>query len=122
MSVLFVLSEDNVLYYVGTGPLRSDLPQEDAMLRLVVPSMMIQEVLQNWHDSVNLDYYWIGLYADVAKHVQSCPDGSSSESRPKIRGYSPGNILAERPFQVVSMDLMDFVIPLPKSRRGNTAL
>ncbi|OWY96578.1 reverse transcriptase [Phytophthora megakarya] len=94
---------------------------------------MIQEVLQNCHDSlegghqgiartfyrVKLDYYWVGLYADVARHVRSCPDCSSSKSRPKLRGYSPGNILAERPFQIVSMD---FVIPLPKSRRGNTAL
>ncbi|OWZ15819.1 reverse transcriptase [Phytophthora megakarya] len=34
-------------------------------------------------------------------------------------GYSPGNIHAERQFQIVSMD---FVIPLPKSRWGNTAL
>ncbi|OWZ12591.1 LOW QUALITY PROTEIN: reverse transcriptase [Phytophthora megakarya] len=129
----FVQSEDDVLYYVGTRPLRSDQQQEDAMLRLVVPSTMIQEVLQNWHDSlegdhqgiartfyrVKLDYYWIGLYADVARHVRSCPDCSSSKSRPKIRGYSPGNILSERPFQVV---LMDFVIRLPKSPRGNTAL
>ncbi|OWZ13657.1 LOW QUALITY PROTEIN: reverse transcriptase [Phytophthora megakarya] len=94
---------------------------------------MIQEILQNCHDSlegghqdiartfyrVKLDYYWIGLHVDVARHVRSCLDCSSRKGRPKIRGYSPGNILAERSFQVVSMD---FVIPLPKSRRGNTAL
>ncbi|OWY99269.1 hypothetical protein PHMEG_00029758 [Phytophthora megakarya] len=100
--------------------------QEELRLRLVVPTTMIQEVLQNNHDSlegghqdvvrtyqrVNQDYYWFGLYADVEKHVKS-------KSKPQLRGYSPGNILAERPFQIVSMD---FVIPLPKSRRGNTAL
>ncbi|KAE9168194.1 hypothetical protein PF004_g28583 [Phytophthora fragariae] len=94
---------------------------------------MVQEVLQSCHDSlegghqginrtyhrVKSDYYWIGLYADVEKHVRSCPDCCSSKSRPQLRGYSPGNVLAERPFQMVSMD---FVIPLPKSRRGNTAL
>ncbi|OWY94176.1 reverse transcriptase, partial [Phytophthora megakarya] len=94
---------------------------------------MIQEVLQNCHDSiegghqgvvrsyqkVKLNYYWIGLYADVEKHVKSCLDCSSSKSLPQLKGYSPGNVLAERPFQVVSMD---FVIPLPTSRRGNTAL
>ncbi|GMF24493.1 unnamed protein product [Phytophthora fragariaefolia] len=94
---------------------------------------MVQEVLQSCHDSlegghqgivrtfhrVKADYYWIGLYADVEKHVRSCPDCSSSKSRPQLRGYSPGNILAERSLQIVSMD---FVIPLPKSRRGNTAL
>ncbi|OWZ02349.1 reverse transcriptase [Phytophthora megakarya] len=70
---------------------------------------MIQEVLLNNHDSLE----------DVEKHVKSCPDCSSSKSKPQARGYSPGNILAERPFQIVSMD---FVIPLSKSRRGNTAL
>ncbi|OWZ23632.1 hypothetical protein PHMEG_0001484 [Phytophthora megakarya] len=61
-------------------------------------------------------------YADsrnVEKHVKSCPDCSLSKIKPQLRGYSPGNILAERPFQIVSMD---FVIPQPKSRRGNTAL
>ncbi|OWY96376.1 reverse transcriptase [Phytophthora megakarya] len=68
---------------------------------------------------MKLDNYWIGLYADVARHVRACPDCSSSKSRPRIRGYSPGNLQAERPFQVVSMD---FVIPLPKPRRGNTAV
>ncbi|OWZ03572.1 LOW QUALITY PROTEIN: reverse transcriptase [Phytophthora megakarya] len=131
MSDHFVLSEDNVLYYVGTRPLKSEQQQENTMLRLVVPSTMIQDVLQNCHDSLEgghqwiaptfyrLDYYWIGLYADVTRHARSCPDCSSSKSQPTIRGYSPRNILAERPFQVVSMD---YVIPLPKSQRGNTAL
>ncbi|KAG3069721.1 hypothetical protein PI124_g22309 [Phytophthora idaei] len=94
---------------------------------------MIQEVLKNGHDSlesgdqgvirtfqrVKPDYYWAGLYADVEKHVKSCPDCSSSKSLPHLRDYSPGNVLAERLFQIVSMD---FVISLPKARRGNTAL
>ncbi|ETO83368.1 hypothetical protein F444_02579 [Phytophthora nicotianae P1976] len=49
----------------------------------------------------------------------SCLDCSSSKRRPPLRGYSSGNVLAERPFQIVSMD---FVLPLPKARRGNTSL
>ncbi|OWY91236.1 reverse transcriptase [Phytophthora megakarya] len=124
---------DNVLYYMNSTPRNQQANQEELRLRLVVPTTMIQEVLQNNHDSlegghqgvvrtyqrVKQDYYWFGLYADVEKHVKSCPDCSSSKSKPQLRGYSPGNILAERPFQIVSMD---FVIPLPKSRRGNTAL
>ncbi|OWZ07729.1 hypothetical protein PHMEG_00019844 [Phytophthora megakarya] len=127
----FVLSSDNVLYYTSVSRRKVDEPEMS--LRLVVPSTMIQEVLHNCHDSiegghqgvvrsyqrVKYDYYWIGLYADVEKHVKSCLDCSSSKSLPQLRGYSPGNVLAERPFQVVSMD---FVIPLPRSRRGNTAL
>ncbi|OWZ01709.1 LOW QUALITY PROTEIN: hypothetical protein PHMEG_00026851 [Phytophthora megakarya] len=128
----FVLSEDSVLYYVGTRPLRSDQQQKDAMPRLYLNddsggttelSRLVRRrpsrVARTFY-RVKLDYYWIGLYAGgVARHVRSCRNFSSSKSRSTIRGYAPGNILAERPFQVVSMD---FVIPLPKSRRGNTAL
>ncbi|OWY95426.1 reverse transcriptase [Phytophthora megakarya] len=129
----FLLTDDNVLYYMNPTPRNQQTNQQELRLRLVVPTTMIQEVLQNNHDSlegghqgvvrtyqrVKQDYYWFGLYADVEKHVKSCPDCSSSKSKPQLRGYSPGNILAERPFQIVSMD---FVIPLLKSRQGNTAL
>ncbi|OWZ08744.1 LOW QUALITY PROTEIN: reverse transcriptase [Phytophthora megakarya] len=122
----FVLSRDNVLYYTGVSRRKVDETQPEMSLRLVVPTTMIQEVLHNCHDSiegghqgvvrsyqrVKHDYYWVGLYADVEKHVKSCLDCSSSKSRPQLKGYSPGNVLAERPFQVVSMD---FVIPLPRS-------
>ncbi|OWZ09685.1 hypothetical protein PHMEG_00017571 [Phytophthora megakarya] len=130
----FVLSSDNVLYYTGVSRRKVDENQPEMSLRLVVPTIMIQEVLHNCHDSiegehqgvvrsyhqrVKHNYYWISLYADVEKHVKSCLDCSSSKSLPQLKGYSPGNVLAERPRQVVSMD---FVIPLPRSRRGNTAL
>ncbi|GMF46647.1 unnamed protein product [Phytophthora fragariaefolia] len=105
----------------------------ETVLRLVVPTMMIQEVLQSCHDSlerghpgivrtfhrVKADYYWIGLYADVEKHVRSCPHCSSINSRPQLRGYSPGSVLAERPLPIVSMD---FDILLLKYRMGNTVL
>ncbi|GMF32467.1 unnamed protein product [Phytophthora fragariaefolia] len=63
----------------------------ETVLRLVVPTTLVQEVLRSCHDSlegghqgivrtfhrVEADYYWIGLYADVEKHVRSCPDCSS---------------------------------------------
>ncbi|GMF48453.1 unnamed protein product [Phytophthora fragariaefolia] len=133
MADRFVLSEDGLLYFLGENRRWGTDRMNETILRLVVPTTMDQEVLQNCHDSlegdhqgivqtfhrVKSDYYWIGLYADVERHVRSCPDCSSSKSRPQLRGYSPGNILVERPLQIVSMD---FVIPLPKSRRGNTAL
>ncbi|GMF17172.1 unnamed protein product [Phytophthora fragariaefolia] len=105
----------------------------ETVLRLMVPTAMVKEALQSCHDSlegghqgivrtfhrVKADYYWIGLYADVERHVRSCPDCSSSKSHPQLRGHSPGNILAERTHQTVPMDS---VIPLPKSRRDNNAL
>ncbi|GMF37987.1 unnamed protein product [Phytophthora fragariaefolia] len=127
-----VLSDDGLLYFLGENRRWGRDRMNETVLRLVVPTTMVQEVLQSCHDSlegghqgnvrtfhrVKADYYWIGLYADVERHVRSCPDCSSSKSYPQLRGYSPGNILAERPLQIASMD---FVIPLPKSRKGNTA-
>ncbi|POM63148.1 LOW QUALITY PROTEIN: reverse transcriptase, partial [Phytophthora palmivora] len=94
---------------------------------------MVDEVLPNCHNSVEgghqgivrtyhrvkSDYYWIGLYADVVRHVQPCEDCCTSKSKPHLRGYSPGNIVTDRRFHIVSMG---FVIPLPRTRRGNTAL
>ncbi|KAE9266738.1 hypothetical protein PR003_g32016, partial [Phytophthora rubi] len=71
------------------------------------------------YNRVRADYYWIGLYADTIKHVESCEDCSTSKSKPHLQGYSPGNLVSERPFRIVSLD---FVIPLPKTTRGNTAL
>ncbi|GMF60221.1 unnamed protein product [Phytophthora fragariaefolia] len=65
------------------------------------------------------EFYWVGLYAGVSKHVQTCEDCSTSKSKPQLRGYSPVNVTSEYPFQMVSMDS---VIPLPVTRRGNTAL
>ncbi|OWZ07479.1 hypothetical protein PHMEG_00020128 [Phytophthora megakarya] len=109
----FVLSEDDVRYHLGTRLRRSDHLQEEPTLRLVVPTTMIQEVLQNCHDSleggpqgiartsyrVKLDYYWVGLYTDVARHVRSCPDCSSSKtetSRILTGQHSDGTTLSNR--------------------------
>ncbi|GMF63143.1 unnamed protein product [Phytophthora fragariaefolia] len=127
----FVLSEDGLLYRLNKAKRPEELGELGLTLRLVVPTTMIDEVLQNCHNSiegghqgivrtyhrVKTDYYWIGLYADVVKHVQSCEDCSTSKSKPHLKGYSPGNVMSEQPFHVVSMD---FVIPLPRTRRGNT--
>ncbi|GMF37973.1 unnamed protein product [Phytophthora fragariaefolia] len=133
MADRFVLSDDGLLYFLGENRRWGKDRMNETVLRLVVPTRMVQEGLQSCHDSldgghqgivrtshpVKGDYYWIGLYADVGRHVRSCPDCNSSKSRPQLRGYSPGNILTERPLQIVSID---FVIPLPTSRRGNSAL
>ncbi|KAG3150007.1 hypothetical protein PI124_g15893 [Phytophthora idaei] len=80
----FVMSEDGVLHYLGLSRRYDHGWQEETKLRLVVPTTMIQDVLQNCHDSlegghhgvvrtfqrVKSDYYWTGVYADVEKHVK----------------------------------------------------
>ncbi|KAG2836436.1 hypothetical protein PC113_g4978 [Phytophthora cactorum] len=104
----FVLTEDDILYYAGSNRRRGTDQGEGLQLRLVVPTTMVPKVLQNCHDSLEGGHQGV-----VVLRLQY------EQVRPQLRGYSPGNILAERPFQIVSMD---FVISLPKSRRGNTAL
>ncbi|OWY96271.1 reverse transcriptase [Phytophthora megakarya] len=85
----FVLSSDNILYYVGPTRRKSEDDQPGLSLRLVVPTTMIQEVLQNCHDS-NIKVSFDRIRGSI-------------KSAPQLKGYSPGNVLAERPFQVVLM-------------------
>ncbi|GMF21128.1 unnamed protein product [Phytophthora fragariaefolia] len=104
----FVLSEDGLLYLqTKLGERRTRRTRLDAQIGGAD------------NDDRRTDYYWIGLYADVVKHIQSCKDCSTRKSKPHLKGYSPGNVTSDRPFHVVSTD---FVIPLPRIRRGNTAL
>ncbi|KAE9003142.1 hypothetical protein PR002_g17427 [Phytophthora rubi] len=59
------------------------------------------------------------MYADVERIVKECVDCVTAKGPPPNPGPSPGNILATRPFEAVSMD---FVTHLPKSDRGNVFL
>jgi hypothetical protein len=65
------------------------------------------------------DYYWPGMYKDVQLYIRNCVDCTTGKGKPTTRASSPGNIIAEYPFQVVSMD---FITDLPVSYRGNTRL
>ncbi|GMG18069.1 unnamed protein product [Phytophthora fragariaefolia] len=108
-----MLSEDGLLYYQGQRRRRAEPDSADISLRLVVPTTMVDEVLHSCHNSiegghqgivrtfhrVKAEFYWVGLYADVLKHVQTCEDCSTSKSKPQLRGYSPGNVTSEYPFQ-----------------------
>ena len=49
---LFVLSEDVILYYLGRRRGSRELMDEDLKLRLVISTTPIDEILLNFHDSV----------------------------------------------------------------------
>ncbi|GMF52089.1 unnamed protein product [Phytophthora fragariaefolia] len=99
----FVLSEDGLLYYQGQRRRRAEPDSADISLRLVVPTTMVDKVLHSCHNSieggpqgivrtfhrVKAEFYWVGLYADVSKHVQTCEDCSTSKGKSQLRGYSP---------------------------------
>jgi len=83
--------------------------------------------VQSGHQGVNRtferlrrEFHWPGMYQSVQLFIKSCIDCSTGkEATGRNKGLSPGNLVAEYPFQVISMD---FVTELPKSHRGNTRL
>jgi hypothetical protein len=124
----YVLDDDQVLRYVSLRPSLRDKPA-----KLVVPVTMRADVLHLCHDEfqgghqgvtrtyqrVRDEYYWPGMYRDVQRYCAECIDCCTGKGAPPNHGPSPGNILPEYPFHVVSMD---FVTPLPPSEQGSTAL
>ncbi|OWZ18440.1 hypothetical protein PHMEG_0007451 [Phytophthora megakarya] len=52
MSEKFVLSEDGIMFYEGANRRKDGQQTNNMTLRLVVPTTIIQEVLQNCHDSL----------------------------------------------------------------------
>ncbi|OWZ08045.1 reverse transcriptase [Phytophthora megakarya] len=128
----FVLDSQDALFYVSRNT--PECPRDAAdRLRMVVPRDLQEDILhhchadfQGAHQGIILTYerlckefYWIGMFKDTERYVKECIDYVTAKGLPRKPGPSPDNLLATRPFQVVSMD---FVLPLPRSARGNTAL
>lgn len=125
-----VLDQHGVLRYMSPVVRDNTRPPR---ARLVVPVSMRADVLHMCHTDVQgghqgvtrtyqrakQEYYWLGMFKDVEQYVGECVDCVTSKGRPRNPGPSPGNLAPEYPFQVVSMD---FVLPLPATGRGNTAL
>ena len=129
MAELFVLDRYEVLYYHPSHVMSANGP-----MRLVVPIGMRKDILRTYHDElaagahsgvtktyekIKRFYYWRGMYADIEAYILTCSDCCSAKGKPRFAGKSPGNIVPTRPMQVVSMD---FIIPLPETHDGNTAI
>ena len=127
-STPYVLKDD-VLFYTSYLP-RHRGSQPELTLRLVVPSDLVQDLLRMAHsefqgahqgimrsyDRLRTEFYWRNMFSDVERYVKNCEDCSTCKGKPMNPGTSPGNIVAEYPFHVVSMD---FVGPFPESNNGN---
>jgi hypothetical protein len=129
----YEIDNRGVLLFLSYGTRYSPLGR-GLIARVVVPASLQADVLhmchsdlQGGHQGVNRTYerlkkefHWSGMYQAVQDYVKDCVDCSTGkDGGTRNRGKSPGNLEAEYPFQVVSMD---FVTELPKSHRGNTRL
>jgi len=128
----FELDADDLLYYVSTAK-RKDSDGSKLYLRLVVPTTLHEDLLhhchtslQGGHQGINVTFervrnafYWRGQYKDVVEYVNGCPDCETGKGRPRLKGPSPGNIIAYYPFQAMAMD---HIPSLPRSEKGNTEL
>ncbi|OWZ13953.1 reverse transcriptase [Phytophthora megakarya] len=108
-------------------------PEDVHRLRLVVPRDRQECILNHCHadfqgahqgiirtyERLPKEFYWIGMFKDTERYVKECVACVMAKGLPLNPGPSPGNVLATRPFQVASID---FVVPLPRSARGNTTL
>ncbi|GMF56575.1 unnamed protein product [Phytophthora fragariaefolia] len=65
----FVLDEDGLLQYVGKGRKLDEVGEHEPQLRLVIPTTMIDEVLQSCHDSIE------GGHPGITRHVPSGQEG-----------------------------------------------
>ncbi|GMF51626.1 unnamed protein product [Phytophthora fragariaefolia] len=123
--------ESGLLYYRTRGDESAE--DRDAILKLVIPETLQDDVLHHYHASlegghqgigrtyqrVRRHFHWPGIFKSVQRYVGECTDCETGKGRPTIRGESPGNIIATYPFQVIAKD---HIPSLPVSYKGNTEL
>eukprot|EP00698_Gefionella_okellyi_P005804 TRINITY_DN1524_c0_g1_i2.p2 TRINITY_DN1524_c0_g1~~TRINITY_DN1524_c0_g1_i2.p2 ORF type:complete len:464 (+),score=84.75 TRINITY_DN1524_c0_g1_i2:2936-4327(+) len=122
--------KDGILYRVLKQKQKASIARCHAV---VVPPTMRTAVLQMYHDDVTSGHFgwwktwsamaskvwWPNMQVDVKQFVSSCEVCQTMKSRfTKTQGKLQP-IVADKPFQIVSID---FVGHLPKSERGNSVL
>ncbi|KAJ0409741.1 hypothetical protein ATCC90586_001054 [Pythium insidiosum] len=128
----YALDDNGLLRFIGSLNRRTSNSARLNVARLVIPASLHKDMLHAAHDDfqgghqgvartfdrLRREFYWHNMYRDVERYVKECVDCSTAKGRPGNPGPSPGNLMPEYPFQVISMD---FVTPLPASRQGNTS-
>ena len=104
--------------------------RQDHKDRVVVPRSLVPEVMHANHDLPAVGhagrdrtrvllkerYFWYGMTKDVKEYVRSCPKCNQNKKATR-HGHSPmRNYHAGAPLEKVHLD---FLVPLPKSSRGN---
>ena len=105
------------------------IPDHDAW-KLVVPEKQTIEVLKQAHSEpqaghlrvektyhrLSLRYYWLGIYADVAKFVRQCNPCQRSKVKQDRPAGLMGQRIVEQPWTVVASEVMG---PFPRGKSGH---
>ena len=124
------VERQSAFYMVLNGLLYRKGDDEERML--AVPLALVPAVLFAYHESmfanhpgaarmfesIKLKYHWPSLAKDVKAHVKACMQ--CQRRKPLTRSMEPraGNLIARRPFELISMDLQE----LPVTPEGNRHL
>ncbi|OWZ13554.1 reverse transcriptase [Phytophthora megakarya] len=132
MANQFVLDSQDDLFYVNRNTPERPRDAVDRLC-LVISRDLQEDILHHCHvdfqgahqgiirtyERLPTEFYWIGMFKHTEQYVKECVDCVTAKGLSRNPGPTLGNLLATRPFQVVSMD---FVILLLRSAWANTAL
>ena len=118
-NVVDYVLEDNILYYIGDGD----------CLRLVIPKEIQPRVIREAHEgylgahlgarktynTLCRSYYFRGMYAQVFKYTQGCPQCQSVNLKKK-RCPIQEPVMPKFPFETIAIDTCG---PFPSSAQGN---
>ena len=115
-------------------PMKSFYNFNNREWKILVPKVNRQEVLQSCHNPPTMahfgfrktlyrtqeSYYWPHMRSDILKFVRKClVCGAQKHSNRAKTGFMGKEKVADRPFQIVALDLIG---PFPRSKKGNKFL
>ncbi|CAB0038284.1 unnamed protein product [Trichogramma brassicae] len=120
------------LYRLRRDPLLDPITTREEKWKLVVPEEYKRRILEEAHntpacghlgvdktyDRIARDYYWKGFYYDTIKFIQECQTCQEYKLVQSGAAGLMGSRLVERPWVIISADLMEF----PPSKRRNKYL
>lgn len=122
----FLIRGENKIFKVVQNPVTNVSEH-----KLVVPTPFRQKVICNFHSSptaghfgvkktylrISQKYYWTNMFVEIRAYVLSCPE--CQQFKPTNR--QPLGLMSDapRPVKPGTLYAIDFVGPLPRSRKGN---
>ena len=126
----YKIENDFVYYY---KPLQDyEFGDHNFQWKLFVPQSVVPDILRKYHDEhshfgiektlfkIKLEYYWPTMYNDVKTYLRNC-DVCQRCKFPNTKSRCPmgKSLVANEKWELLTVD---FITPLPRSKKGNTAI